>query len=214
MSYINQGSSITVDAILTRKGKELAAQGKLKITKFALGDDEIDYSLWDPTNSGGSNYYGEKIENQPIMEASPDETKNMVYMLTSLDKDQIILSTIINTQKTMEFASGRSLTLTPQSSNGTSEFGYTLTIPNGKIFTIQEIGAVKSGALTRNPTSQTSSIQNSSLIASGMSFLITAKILQTDTTVNATVYDNLTGASQAIVMTVKEGTVKADGSIG
>ena len=37
-------TSVTVDAILTKKGREKLAkgEGQFRITKFALGDDEID----------------------------------------------------------------------------------------------------------------------------------------------------------------------------
>ena len=46
MGYLDN-TSITVDAILTNKGRELLAQGgtSFNITQFALGDDEIDYTL-------------------------------------------------------------------------------------------------------------------------------------------------------------------------
>ena len=42
-------TSVTVDAILTKKGREKLAkgEGQFRITKFALGDDEIDYNLYD-----------------------------------------------------------------------------------------------------------------------------------------------------------------------
>ena len=53
-------TTITVDAILTKNGRELLAQGdgKFKITQFALADDEIDYGLYDITHPNGSNFYG------------------------------------------------------------------------------------------------------------------------------------------------------------
>ncbi len=57
MGYLDN-SSVTVDAILTLKGRELLAKGgdAFKITQFALGDDEIDYSLWNPKARNGSHY--------------------------------------------------------------------------------------------------------------------------------------------------------------
>ena len=47
MGYLNN-SVITVDAILTTKGRELLARndGSFQITQFALSDDEIDYTLY------------------------------------------------------------------------------------------------------------------------------------------------------------------------
>ena len=51
---------ITVDAILTTKGRQLLAQnnGSFQITQFALADDEVDYTMYNPTHPSGSSYYG------------------------------------------------------------------------------------------------------------------------------------------------------------
>ena len=70
MGFLNN-TSVTVDAILTKKGRELLARGQneFRITKFALSDDEIDYTLWDTTHPNGSNYYGAVIENMPLLES-------------------------------------------------------------------------------------------------------------------------------------------------
>jgi len=64
-------TSITVDAILTKKGRELLARGQneFKITKFALADDEIDYNLYDTSHPNGSNFFAAVIENMPLLEA-------------------------------------------------------------------------------------------------------------------------------------------------
>jgi hypothetical protein len=53
MGYLNN-SVVTVDAILTTKGRELLAQGNFNITQFALADDEIDYTLYNPNHPSGS----------------------------------------------------------------------------------------------------------------------------------------------------------------
>ena len=80
MGYLNN-SVVTVDAILTTKGRELLAQnnGTFRITQFALADDEIDYTLYNPNHPSGSAYYGEAIENMPLLEAFPDENQMMKY---------------------------------------------------------------------------------------------------------------------------------------
>jgi len=54
MGYLDK-SIITVDAILTKKGRELLARGdgSFKITQFALADDEIDYTLYNPSHPSG-----------------------------------------------------------------------------------------------------------------------------------------------------------------
>ena len=80
MGYLNNGV-VTVDAILTKKGRELLARGdgSFKVTQFALADDEIDYTLYNPSHPSGSQFYGQAIENMPLLEAFPDETKIMKY---------------------------------------------------------------------------------------------------------------------------------------
>ena len=87
MGYLNN-STITVDAILTKKGRELLARGQndFKITQFAIADDEIDYDLWNPAHPLGTDYYGVIIENMPLIEASSDEANIMRYKLVSLPK--------------------------------------------------------------------------------------------------------------------------------
>jgi len=86
MGYLDK-SSITVDAILTKRGREKLASGDFTITKFALADDEIDYGLWDESHSKGTLYYGQAIENMPMVEAIPDESKVMRYKLMTLSKN-------------------------------------------------------------------------------------------------------------------------------
>tara|TARA_E500000318_G_C3535840_1_gene202520 strand:- start:151 stop:747 length:597 start_codon:yes stop_codon:yes gene_type:complete len=79
-------TSVTVDAILTKKGREKLAkgEGQFRITKFALGDDEIDYNLYDVTHPNGSNFYGEAIENMNLLEAVPDQNLSLRYKLTDV----------------------------------------------------------------------------------------------------------------------------------
>tara|TARA_Y100000361_G_C11105724_1_gene314666 strand:- start:365 stop:991 length:627 start_codon:yes stop_codon:yes gene_type:complete len=88
MGFLNN-TTVTVDAILTKKGRELLAQGTeaFNITKFALADDEVDYGLWDVTHPNGSDYYGAVIENMPLLEAIPDENHVMRYKLVSLQRN-------------------------------------------------------------------------------------------------------------------------------
>ncbi len=85
MGYLNN-QVITVDAILTKKGRETLAKndGSFQITQFALADDEIDYTIYNPTHPSGSTFYGEAIENMPLLEAFPFETQIMKYHLTPL----------------------------------------------------------------------------------------------------------------------------------
>lgn len=86
MAYIDN-QTITVDAILTKKGRELLAQnGNLNITSFALADDEIDYTLYQPNHPNGSAFYDLAIRNTPVFEPVSDETQTMKYKLVSLNQ--------------------------------------------------------------------------------------------------------------------------------
>ena len=83
MGYLNN-STRTLDAILTKKGREiLSSGGDFEVTKFALGDDEIDYALWDTTHTQGTDYYGAVIDNLPALEPFNDPTEIMKYKLVT-----------------------------------------------------------------------------------------------------------------------------------
>ena len=87
MGYLDN-SSITVDAVLTKKGREILKDGgNLNITKFSLTDTGVDYSLWNPDDSSGSAYYGEAIENLPMLEASVHSEYNLRNRLISLNQN-------------------------------------------------------------------------------------------------------------------------------
>lgn len=96
MGYLNN-QVVTVDAILTKKGRELLARGdgSFNITQFALADDEVDYSMYNPNHPSGSAFYGEAIENMPLLEAFPDENQVMKYKLTTLDRGTAKMPTIV-----------------------------------------------------------------------------------------------------------------------
>jgi len=84
MGYLNN-ETITVEAVLTRRGRELlASENGLNITSFALADDEIDYTLYDPTHPDGSQYFDAALRSMPIFEPLTDETQSLKYKLVTL----------------------------------------------------------------------------------------------------------------------------------
>lgn len=89
MGYLDN-STITVDAILTNRGRELLSlQGsggasQFEITKFALADDEVDYRLYNSAHPLGTNAAGRIIEKMPVLEASTDDTLVMKYKLVTI----------------------------------------------------------------------------------------------------------------------------------
>ena len=141
MGYLNNGV-VTVDAILTKKGRELLARGdgSFKITQFALSDDEIDYTLYNPQHPSGSQYYGQAIENMPLLEAFPDETKIMKYKLATLPRGTAKLPLLQTGYSSISLKQGASLAITPETLNylgSTSTFesgGYTAIVADVRVF--------------------------------------------------------------------------------
>ena len=114
MGFLNN-TTVTVDAILTKKGRELLAQGSnaFNITKFALSDDEVDYKLFDVTHPNGSDQYGSVIENMPLLEAFPDENHVMRYKLVTLPKNTQKMPIISVQPATVHFTAGAGLVQPP-----------------------------------------------------------------------------------------------------
>ena len=141
MGYLNN-TVVTIDAILTTKGRELLAKsdGSFRITQFALADDEIDYTLYNPNHPSGSAYYGQAIENMPLLEAFPIETQVMKYKLTTLPRGTSKLPILDLGYAAIVLKQGASLAITPQTLNylgGNSTFessGYTATISDIRLF--------------------------------------------------------------------------------
>ena len=144
MGYLNN-SVVTVDAILTTKGRELLAKGdgSFSITQFALADDEIDYTLYNPNHPSGSAYYGEALQNMPLLEAFPQETQVMKYKLTTLPRGTAKMPILDLGTEQITLKQGASLALTPQTlnylgGNTTETSGYTATISDVRLFSTFE----------------------------------------------------------------------------
>jgi hypothetical protein len=132
---------VTVDAILTTKGRQLLARndGSFQITQFSLADDEVDYTLYNPYHPSGSAYYGEAIENMPVIEAFPEDTQIMRYKLVTLPRGTSRLPVINVGYSSITLRQGASLTITPQTLNylgATSTFetnGYVVTVSDSRL---------------------------------------------------------------------------------
>ena len=140
MGYLNN-QVVTVDAILTRKGRELLAKndGSFRITQFAVADDEIDYTLYNPNHPSGSSFYGEAIENMPLLEAFPQETQIMKYKLVTLPRGTAKLPVLDLGYAAINLKQGASLAVTPQTLNylGNQQInetsGYTCTVADVRL---------------------------------------------------------------------------------
>jgi hypothetical protein len=146
---------VTVDAILTTKGRQLLAKndGSFRITQFALADDEIDYTMYNPSHPSGSAYYGEAITNMPLLEAFPKETQVMKYKLVTLPRGTAKMPILDLGYSAIVIKQGASLAITPQTLNyfGGNTFetsGYTATISDVRTMSTFEGVGINSPAAT------------------------------------------------------------------
>jgi hypothetical protein len=161
MGYLNN-TVITVDAILTKKGREALARndGSFRITQFALSDDEIDYTLYNPLHPSGSAFYGEAIESMPLLEAFPDDQQIMKYKLATLPRGTAKLPILNLGYDAITLKQGASLSITPQTLNyldNVSTFetsGYAATIADVRLVSSFEgLGINTQAAIDQNSTS-------------------------------------------------------------
>jgi len=165
MGYLNN-SVVTVDAILTTKGRQLLAQndGSFRITQFALADDEIDYTLYNINQPSGSAYYGEALANMPLLEAFPNETQVMKYKLVTLPRGTSRMPILDLGYSAITIKQGANLALTPQTLNYTGgnqveTSGYTFTISDVRLFSTFDgvgISTASTNALNASTTLGTS----------------------------------------------------------
>ena len=184
MAILNN-TTVTVDAILTKKGRELLARndGSFQITQFALADDEIDYTLYNPAHPSGSAFYGEAIEAMPMLEAFPDEAQIMRYKLVTLPRGTSKLPVISLGYNTISIRQGATITITPQTLNylgSTSTFeanGYTATISDIRLMSTFE----GTGVTTATPATDANVTTGTKLSKSvlGTSFTLTATTINT-----------------------------------
>ena len=208
MGYLNN-STITVDAILTKKGRELLARGRdeFKITQFALSDDEIDYDLYNTEHPLGTAYYGAAIENMPIIEAIPDETQMMKYKLVTLPKGTARIP-VVDAGLTVLNLQGRQTALisptTVNFTNGNAQYGYTAILSDSDVAEIRVISAAanQAGAPTVAQFIGDSEAAQS-VTVSGMQFEIVAKEqLLSSKTATLLLIGNETGGRALITINV------------
>ena len=88
MAFLDNSGDIILDAVLTDLGRRRMAQGRFRITKFALGDDEIDYGLY--TLNTGSAYTDLEIMQTPVFEAFTQTNANINYGLLSYTRTDLL----------------------------------------------------------------------------------------------------------------------------
>ena len=211
MGYLNK-ATVTVDAILTKKGRELLARGRsaFAITQFAVGDDEIDYGLYDPAHPLGTEYYGSAIENMPIVEASPDETQNLRYKLVTLQRGTNLIPTIQTgiSSITLTYNNTQNpvTTVTPTTSQGLNvlPFGYTAILYDREAAILTSNGLPGSATV---PVFIGDSVSQNAVVVRGTIFTISPKDVTTVTQTQLVIIGNQTGASVTIPITINPATV-------
>ena len=203
MAYLDN-TSITVDAILTKKGREKLAAGQgLNITQFALADDEIDYGLYEPAHPKGSAFYDAAIKAIPVLEASPDETQVMRFKLVTLPKNTTRIPKVSFGIPNIAVSQDEGeVALTPTTSpSGNTTAGYTVVLANKEAGSI--IGSVTTTASGTTPIFLGDEVTTTAAVVTGrvFKFIPNPNLTQTVQT-TITVYGNETGGSQTIPVTV------------
>jgi len=201
MGYLNN-QVVTIDAILTTKGRELLAKndGSFRITQFALADDEIDYTLYNPTHPSGSSFYGEAIQNMPLLEAFPTETQIMKYKLATLPRGTAKLPVLDLGYSAITLLQGASLAITPQTlnylgNNQTYETsGYSATISDVRLFsTFNGVGINSTAATAAN-----ASVTSTTTLGTNVS----ATVIGSQINLRATTVNTLFGTNTQISATL------------
>ena len=214
MGYLNN-TAVTVDAILTAKGRELLARGdgSFRITQFALSDDEIDYTLYNPTQPSGSAFYGEAIDNMPLLEAFPDENQIMKYKLVTLPRGTAKMPVLDIGYSSITIKQGAGLAITPQTLNYLSQTalyessGYTFTISDVRLFsTFNGVGINTPDVQVANQTTTIGTSVSKTVIGTTLNLSATTinTLFGSNTTLSATlqVVGRDSGARLQIPVTV------------
>jgi len=214
MGYLNN-TVVTVDAILTTKGRELLARndGSFRITQFGLADDEIDYTLYNPNHPSGSAYYGEAIQNMPLLEAFPQDGQMMKYKLATLPRGTAKLPILDLGYSSITLKQGASISITPQTLNylGNTALretsGYTATVSDVRLFaTYEGVGINTTQAQNLNSTTTIGTTVSKTVIGSSINLRATTvnTLFGSNTALYATltVIGNDSGARLNIPVTI------------
>ena len=219
MAYLDN-TVITVDAVLTKKGRERLGQGRdaFNITKFAVADDEVDYSLYNTAHPLGTSYYSNIIESMPVFEAVPDESQTMRYKLTSLTvglkrvpqlkgagmTDQSLQAgtdTWVIEPKTTVFATATSVDKT--ASFDTLQ-GYTLILFDEEAATVNVTRRLDTRANYILPGKNATAVANfsSTVVKAGHAFEIVPKEVTVDRNTKVTIFGNESGVTKTLSLAI------------
>ena len=207
MGFLNN-TTVTVDAILTKKGRELLAQGTnaFQVTKFALADDEVDYRLWDVSHPNGSDYYGSVIESMPLLEAFPDENHVMRYKLVTLPKNTQKMPVLNVAPASVTFGEGVGLGAQPSvvaaNTQNATDSSYTYILADRTVANMTVAaagGGGNTGATTPFYLGEDDAPNSKTLVAASVRIAVIA--VQSAASTSLVIVGNDTGATTSITIT-------------
>ena len=207
MGFLNN-TTVTVDAILTKKGRELLAQGTeaFNITKFALSDDEVDYNLFDVTHPNGSDSFGKVIENMPLLEAIPDENHVMRYKLMTLPKNTIKMPIVSVSIDSITFNASEGVNqparLVTATTANVTDSSYTFILHDQSVasMTVSEGAGSGVGATTPFFLGEDDAPNSKTVVATSVNINVGAPVNNVKAT-QLTIIGNDTGATKSITIT-------------
>lgn len=207
MAYIDN-QTVTVDATLTKKGREILAKtGDLQIDSFSLADDEIDYRLYQPNHPNGSAFYDIALRNTPVFEPLTDETQVMKYKLVTLNQGVTAIPVISIAQDKILITRDYTgeIIISPSTNPAYNlQAGYTAVLGNKNVGTliVQQTNAINAVSNTI-PTFAGDINTASAQVVVGNTFrFIPNSSLGRTTTTNLTIIGNESGGSISIEVTV------------
>ena len=90
MAFLDNSGDIILDAVLTDAGRQRMARGEFKITKFALGDEEINYATFESSHPSGSAFADLEILQTPVLEAFTNNTSLMKTKLLTINRNNLL----------------------------------------------------------------------------------------------------------------------------
>ena len=207
MAYLDN-QTISIDAILTKKGRELLAKdGNLNITSFALSDDEIDYTLYQPNHPNGSAFYDIALRNTPVFEPLTDETQTMKYKLVTLNQGVTSIPVISIAQDKISFTrdyTGEVIISPSTNPSYNLTLGYTAILGNKNVgvLLVEQSNSINSVSSTI-PTFAGDINTTSAQVVVGQKFrFLPNSSLGKTTSTTLTIIGNESGGSLSIAVTI------------
>ena len=115
MAFLDNSGDIILDAVLTDTGRARLARadGSFRIAKFALGDDEIDYGLYNKNNA--SNQQDLEIMQTPVLEAFTNNSSLLKSRLTSFARTNLLYLPVLKLNTVVKDAKMNTTAVDPTS---------------------------------------------------------------------------------------------------